>query len=314
MAGIDQTLSNAINGINSAVTGLNTGVNSLANPNNGNDDTNNGFTVPGVPLADGDGLPSSHQQYGLLAERQRNLISFFIPEFGVIKMYVNPNNLVISNKKIISKERTKGGYTVQYWGEELTDISLRGTTGSSGIEGINVLYEIYRAEQYAFDAVGLSLAANNAAIGAANQLVTGVGNSIGSAAGNVIGGAFGAGGNSIGGDIGGLLGSGIAQGIFGTNQLNSLAPRNIPSLASLAFAVEMYYSGWVYRGWFESMVVTESSEHFSLFEYDIRFTASQRRGYRTNSFAFQRSAISGPSNNDGAGGIPLTFSQLSNNT
>jgi hypothetical protein len=311
MANADQLLSNTISGLDQAVSGLNTGVNALANPNA--DDAGNGFSLPGVPIADSSGLPSSHQQYGVVASRERNIIKWFLPEFGIVSMYINPNNMVIRNAKIITEERTKGGFSIQYWGENLTKISLRGTTGSSGVEGLNVLYEAYRAEQYAFDAVGLSLAANNAAVGAANQLVNGIGNSIGSAAGSAIGSVLGSGNSSVGGDIGGLLGSGIAQGILGTNGLNALAPRNIPSLASFALAVEMYYAGWVYRGWFNDMEWTESADHFSLFEYSINFTASQRRGYRTNSFAFNRSATSGPSNNDQVGGVPLTFARLSNN-
>ena len=78
-------------------------------------------------------------------------------------MYVNPAAITYSHKKLISKDRTKGGYTLQYWGEELSSLNISGTTGAAGVEGINVLYEIYRAEQYAFDGTGLSLAANNAA-------------------------------------------------------------------------------------------------------------------------------------------------------
>jgi len=46
-----------------------------------------------------------------------------------------------------------------------------------------------------------------------------------------------------------------------------------------------------------------------LFTYDIKFTVTQRRGYRTNNFAFQRSANSGPSNTNV---IPLSFSDVQN--
>ena len=71
--------------------------------------------------------------------------------FGAIKMWINPQTLQINNTKDIQPTRTKGGFSLQYWGEGLTEITLSGTTGSSGAEGINMLYEIYRAEQYAFD-------------------------------------------------------------------------------------------------------------------------------------------------------------------
>ncbi|CAK9252393.1 unnamed protein product [Sphagnum jensenii] len=158
---------------------------------------------------------------------------------------------------------------------------LMGSTGSSGIEGINVLYEIYRAEQYAFDIVGLTLASDNAATDAANQIVGGIGSAIGGA---------------IGGSVGASVGGAIASSLFGTDPSSqALSARNIPSLAQYAFAVEMFYQGWVYRGFFESMEITESADQLGLFEYNINFTVTERRGYRVNNMAWQKSAINGPS-------------------
>ena len=58
-------------------------------------------------------------------------------------MYINPQQMNIDEKKVIKQQRTKGGYIIQYWGEELTTLNISGTTGSAGVEGINVLYEIY---------------------------------------------------------------------------------------------------------------------------------------------------------------------------
>jgi hypothetical protein len=275
----------------------------VSNNNQPNDFSSDGFIVPPIPNGDGTGLPSSKIPNFRTAEFKRDIIHWFVPEFGVVKMYVNPNNIQYRHKKLITKNRTKGGYTLQYWGEDLTVLTLSGTTGSSGIEGINVLYEIYRAEQLAFDVVGLSLAADNAAIGAANQIVSGIGNSVGNSIGTALGG-------KVGGSIGGLLGQGLAQGIFGTDNSTSLAPRNISSLATMAFGVEMFYSGVVYRGFFEDMNITERADSIGLFEYNITFTTTQRRGYRFNQFPWQRSAIDGPSNNDSAGGVPFSFSKL----
>jgi hypothetical protein len=234
----------------------------------------NGFLLPASFQADGNGLPYSKVQNNRDSQMKRNIITWFIPEFGVVKMYVNPSSIKYSNKKVISKERTKGGYTLQYWGEELTTISISGTTGSSGIEGINVLEEIYRAEQYAFDSSAITLAANNASTDLSANLA-----------------------NSFGNSISGIIGAGaggLAEGILGLDSPNNnLAQQNIPSLAQLAFGVEMYYNGWVFRGFFDNMDVTESADNF-LFQYNITFIATQRRGYRTNNFAFQRSP-NGPS-------------------
>ena len=195
-------------------------------------------------------------------------------------MYINPQAISYIDKKLITKDRTKGGFTLQYWGEELTQLNINGTTGSSGVEGINALYEIYRAEQYAFDAVGLTLAANNASADVANNLVQGIGGALGGA---------------IGGAAGAAAGGGLLGGILGLDGPNStLSTRNLPSLAQLAFTVEMFYDGWIYRGYFENMTVNERADNF-LWDYQISFMATQRRGYRTNYFPFHRSAKDGPS-------------------
>jgi hypothetical protein len=145
-----------------------------------------------------------------------------------------------------------------------------------------MLYEIYRAEQYAFDAVGLTLAGNNAAADLSSNLAQ-------SAVG-AIGGIFGSSGST-----GSALGGGLIGGILGlSSPNNNLSARNIPSLASLAFGVEMYYNGWVYRGFFESMTVTERADNF-LIDYQMAFTVTQRRGYRTNYFPWSHSPRSGSS-------------------
>ena len=251
-----------------------------------------GTLTGGTPILNGgdNKLPSQNVQDFRTGTLTRNIIHWFVPEFGVVKMYVNPSNITYKHKKLITKDRTKGGYTLQYWGEDLTTLAISGTTGSSGIEGINVLEEIYRAEQLAFDTVGQSFSANSAASGAGSQILSGIASSVVSSAVNIAG-----------------TGDGIADGIFGSNTFTSLAPRNIPSLAELAFGVEMYYNGWIFRGFFEDMQVIESAQNIGLFEYSINFTTTQRRGYRLNEFAWQRSAISGPSNNEQAGGVPLSF-------
>ncbi len=241
----------------------------------------NGFLVNSTPSADGNGLPFTNITPGVDGQITRNIITWFVPQFGTVRMFVNPNKIQYSHKKLIGKEKTKGGFTLQYWGEELSTLDISGTTGSSGIEGINMLYEIYRAEQLAFDAVGLTLAANNAATDVSNLVSQGIGGAIGQTIGLT---------NLSAPSTGGLLGS-----VLGLSSPNAtLSCANIPSLASLAFAVEMYYNGWVYRGYFDSMTVSEQSEDF-LLHYDIKFTVTQRRGYRTNYFPWHESPVSGPS-------------------
>jgi hypothetical protein len=247
-----------------------------------------GFSVPATFNADGNGLPYNKVPSYKSGTLHRNTITWFVPQFGTVRMYVNPTSISYVHKKLISKDRTKGGYTLQYWGEDLTTLNISGTTGSSGIEGINALYEVYRAEQYAFDAVGLTLAANNASADVANNIIGGVGASLGNTVNQLFGGAP----NSPTAAAGG---AGLLGGILGLDSPNnSLAAKNIPSLGQLAFTVEMYYNGWVYRGFFENMTVNERADNF-LIEYQMTFTATQRRGYRVNYFPFTRSAKDGPS-------------------
>jgi len=241
--------------------------------------------LPFSPSNSGEGLPSSDVQPLQPSTTQRNIVNWFVPEVGIINMYVNPQAIEYSFKKLITPQRTKGGYIIQYWGEELTTLNIRGHTGGSGVEGLNVLYEIYRAEQLLFDPIALTMASANSLSGV-NSLV-----------------------NSVLGNAGGLgsVLQNATQGVLGLNPLSqSIVPTNIPSLASIAMGIEMYYTGWVFHGYFTNFSFTESADRLGLFDYNIGFTVTQKRGYRTNSLPWQRSAISGPSNNS-PGGTPLSF-------
>lgn len=246
------------------------------NPAPSNNNLNaNGFTVAPIPTADGNGLPS--QQLKARAERKgsftRNLAHWFVPEVGVIPMFINPQSMAQSNTKLIDKVRTKGGFVIQYWGEDLSELNLEGHTGSSGVEGLNVLYEIYRAEQYMFDSIALTMAADSSVSGI-NDLVDGA---LGSLGGGIAG--------TLGGALGGALGA-----LTGTTATSTL-PSDVPSLAAMATGIELYYAGWVFRGYFQSMSITEGVEQLGFFRYNIKFIITQRRGYRTNNLPWQREAF-----------------------
>ena len=207
----------------------------------------------------------------------RNLIHWLVPEGPIVQMYVNPQNISYNHKKNITSQRTKGGYSLQYWGPELTTINIDGTTGTSGIEGINVLYDIYNNEQLAFDPYALYLTAK------LNQEQQGTGLTDNSAL-------------SIGADfVGSLLGASESNLPRGVSQP--------PTLAQLAFTVEMYWSGEIYRGYFTDFTVKESADQLGLFNYSISFVCTQKRGFRSNYLAWHRSATSGPSfSNPNTGG------------
>lgn len=267
-------------GFDSFVNGLNSFGDAIGNINNSisGGTKEQGFASPNAPSADIN-LPFAKVSPGVTAVQpsKRHLISWFIPDMGVVKMYVNPENISYQHRKLIRPNRTKGGYSIQYWGEELTTITMRGTTGSSGIEGINALYEVYRSEQYTFDAVGLTLSSNNAAENTASNLFNAGANYLQE---KITKGVGGIGGALLGGVVGAMAPS-----------QNILSTRNLPTLAANALTVEMYYMGWVFRGYFTNFTITESTE--LLFTYDIGFTATQRRGYRTNFLPWHKSPIGG---------------------
>jgi hypothetical protein len=87
---------------------------------------------------------------------KRSLIQWELPHLSqkqYIEMYINPQNINFASRKEINRIRTKGGYIAQYWGEDLDTITITGTTGDSGIEGINVMRDIYRSEQLALNRI-----------------------------------------------------------------------------------------------------------------------------------------------------------------
>ena len=216
-------------------------------------------------------IPSSRVQYGV-----RKMVRWLVPERGVVEMYINPQNIRIHQQKLIKSERSKGGFIIQYWGEDLIAISINGHTGSSGIEGINVLNDVYRGEQIAFDAVALEALAKSksedenfltAAIPGLGQVLD------------------------------------FAKNLGEQQQGTGLTiPK--PTLGFYASTIEMYWMGEVYRGFFENFDVTESADKLGIFDYAISFKATQKRGLRRNYLPWQHTAVSGPSDHNT---IPFTF-------
>ena len=221
------------------------------------------------------------------AQSTRKIMHWLIPEGPIVQMYINPQSVKITKKKGINYVRTKGGFIIQYWGEDLTKITLSGTTGTSGIEGINVLDDVYRNEQLAFDAYGLYLAQKQQQDTFAADLF-GIGSSISN--------------GSPGGFVDSLLGA--------SEQAAPQASTQAPTLASLAATVELYWSGEVYRGFFEAFDYDEEVNKLGMFDYTLSFTATQKRGHRSNFLAWHRSATSGPSNSDPEFGTPHSFGTL----
>jgi hypothetical protein len=257
-----------------------------------------GFATSPPPSKSGFGIRQSRVPSMRDGRLVRNMIRWFVPETGIVEMYINPQSITYTDKKHLSTPvRTKGGYILQYWGEQLGALAIQGTTGSSGIEGINVLYDVYRAEQLAFDPYALALAAKND--DQDNKLSDVLDLPSSSIAGTLLG-------------AGEAIGRTAADTVFDTvkNIIDTGSPtatRQKPTLASLAFSVEMYWSGWVFRGFFNDFVLNEKANELGLFDYTMNFTYTQRRGIRYNFMPWHRSATDGPSDTDPVYGRPYSY-------
>lgn len=273
-----------------------------------------------MPLVEIDGkLVSVGQEPGLAyGTFKRKLISWNIPNKGLVEMYINPSNLNIKDSKVIKSIRTKGGYVIQYWGEELPELTISGTTGSSGIEGMNVLHDVYRSEQLTLQQATNELTTNGV-ISSIQSLISGftsitnnfnletslsVGNVLSSASGIV---------DPITSEAISVASKTISDpSSFKNNVVSSLnnianildsfgQPNNVstltPTLAALATSVELWYDGWVFRGFFRDFEFSESSDEQGLYRYVIRFTVTRRSGVRYNSFPWHRSVQGGIENN-----------------
>lgn len=244
---------------------------------------NSGLFVADSPGVSGVGARQNLIPSNRPAVSKRNLIHWLVPEGPIVEMYVNPQNINYDYKKAITQQRTKAGFVLQYWGPELTTLDISGTTGTSGIEGINVLYDIYQNEQLAMDPYALY---TQAKLDQENQ------------AGN-----FGA------TDVIGAFSSLVSALTGSAENIVPAAVSQPPTLASLAFTVEMYYSGQVFRGYYSNFKIIESSDALGLFNYNFSFVVTSIRGVRLNYLGWHKSATNGPSRS-GPGGPPRSFGSL----
>lgn len=188
--------------------------------------------------------------------RNEQVMTWRLPNGGAVQMYINPENFVVRDSKQISETRTKGGFVIQYWGENLTKLTLSGTTGSSGIRGINVLRDIYRSENRGFELIAKQTVADIEQVGSNLSLTNGP-------------------------DIGTAL----------EDTALELQKRNFllrPSLASMAVNVLLFYQGVQYKGFFNDFTVTEGISKLGLFDYNISFTSLETRGQRKNFMAWHK--------------------------
>lgn len=267
-----------------------------------NSGQNQSFNAASFPSQSGFGTRQSRVPNNRLATTKRKLIRWLVPEMPIVEMYINPASIIYNHTKQIAEQRTKSGFSLQYWGENLISLTIQGTTGTSGIEGINVLHDVYRNEQLAYDPYALALQAERDRQEQSDLDFDLFGGNL--SAGSLIGGL----GGIVSDAAGSILGS--AASILSPQRNSTGINRSAPSLASLAFCVEMYWSGEVHRGYFKSMQVTESAQNLGFFDYTIEFKATQKRGFRQNYLGWHRSATSGPSNSNTIYGTPHSYAGL----
>lgn len=237
----------------------------------------------------------------------RKLIQWNIPNQGLVEMYINPQSFAIVERKLTKETRTKGGYVVQYWGEALPEIDLQGTTGSGGIEGINVLRDIYRQEQVGFNSIVSQLNQgflNNLFQTSLSALQTLSNNPLANPVASTI--------NSLTNpdqffsDVVTTVGN-VANVFDAIGRAITTDQQLLPTLAALATSVELWYDGVIYRGFFKEFRVDEKAEESGMFRYSMKFMVTRRTGIRLNSYPWQRSVAYGPANSDL---IPLSYGAL----
>lgn len=218
-----------------------------------------------------------------LGEYKREVVSWRTPHLGVIQMYISPQSISILDSKDVSHHRTKAGFVIQYAGEKLTDISINGTTGSGGIEAINILESIYRSEQEAFTTIAQSLE-RKYTVAQLLSLFKGPNNF---------------------GDTGFADALGIFLGQTAEEAVLNIFEQPFPTLASLASNIEMIYQGVTYRGYFQSFRVDENVNNGpGIFNYDLKFVAYAKQGVRRNFMPWHRQ----PYNPANIEANPQTFS------
>lgn len=199
----------------------------------------------------------------------------------IIPLYINPQNITINYSKNIGETQTIGGFIIQYWGDKITKMTIGGTTGSGGIEAINILHNIYRSEQTQFKKLLLKrqrdLAANIQTEQAAAQNAS-AGTSLSALDQVLFNGAFTDIANGVSETMDFFLDA-IAGNEVGTS---TGTVRLLPTLSAFAVSLDMHYQGKVHRGYIESMNVTESANSPGHFDYTIQYSSLREFGERKN--------------------------------
>jgi hypothetical protein len=217
----------------------------------------------------------------------------------VIPLYINPQTFSIQEKKLITPTLTKGGYVIQYWGEELPVIQASGTTGSGGIEAINILRDIYRHEQIHFNQLLIERARlleeearnnlENIPTFTAGSTVTGILDSL-------TAGGFSDIVNGVESSI-----EAITDAALGITDDNPASVELVPTIGAFASSMILFFQGEKFHGFFQDFKVDENATKPGHFDYSFSFSVTKRTGRRGNFMPWHRSPFD-------ATGFPTTVS------
>jgi hypothetical protein len=212
---------------------------------------------------------------------------------SVVPLYINPDTFKVTEQKQITNTMTKGGYIIQYWGEQLSTIQVSGTTGSGGIEAINILRDVYRNEIIQFNNILRERSSNQQ-----QEFIT----------------AFGSAGNlnrrqqfwsGLVNSFDNLTQNGITNIKTGTQSVieeivevaSGVAEQNptnvdlIPTPGAYATCLILYWHGEKFQGYFTDFNVDESSQSPGHFSYNFSFTVLKRSGTRSNFMPWHRKPV-----------------------
>ena len=205
-----------------------------------------------------------------------------------LPIYLNPQSIDIKEAKLVNHTLAKGGYIVQYWGEELPMMSVSGTTGSGGIEAIDILRDIYRHEQLLMKRILLkrfqdfernstetlenssSATATAGIVSAIDSLLDGTGTSIIEGTRSAI--------------------EEITQAFLGISDDTSKVGL-VPTLGAFAVSIDIFFQGAKYRGFFKDFSSSEKADSPGLFDYSFTFAITRKIGRRKNFMPWHRNPV-----------------------
>lgn len=211
-----------------------------------------------------------------------SLSSFNIGARAVIPFYINPENVQIQDTKLIQKTLTKGGFSIQYWGEDLSTLSASGMTGSGGIEAAYLLRDVYRHEQLQMNKIILErlMEAQAAEVAAAASADVSP--------------------DTFYSTVDALTSGALSQVVDGVESIieavgNSYSTEEpiqqvylTPTAAAFATSIDLYFSGERFRGYFENFSITENAQTPGIINYQFSFVITRRWGTRKNFMPWHR--------------------------